>query len=517
MIYSLILYLLYLETSFAYSFQEEPEDTNAIVGMSVTLRCIVTNWGSMNILWYDHGNHRYISRDRLIYRHSDESERFSIIGDALLGEYFLHIRNITSEDAGLYSCLLFQDRSFRLSSRDALLQVFPEPSKGFPVCSMTPDVVSGGTGPGDWIMLSCVAEGGSPFSRLDWVRSMEILPASFLDENEPRSVYEFRVTEYHNGAVFSCVESNPVLEHTRSCSVMPFYKPTNVSLSSRPRLPTIGDDVTVTCGVQAVPDHGMNYTWFLNGAEMSIFTGNEQFSFSVDGSQVFLQSINASFNNSHFECHVLTIIELEGRASLQLTLLADKLSTVEKAPFIPVESRGLPLVVPIGGSILFIIILIVIVLIISYRRKRVGILHLLKARRSSLRLSQRYTEHHRYTRSSEIIKTERDDDEESTHSVLICATPRDAIQEHLKETSGVQQPTDPLSTRPKFGPPPPPRTESQNVSQSRRGRSRPVISGPISPVIPDLQVSLRSLNIKNPDTSSIDEDYVSDTDTDWDL
>lgn len=526
-----LLLLFYLECTIGYSFHEEPQDTNVIEGMPVTLRCIVDNWGPLNVLWYDHGNHRYISRDRLILKHSADSERFSIIGDPPSGEYFLHIANTTSQDAGLYSCLLFQDGSFRLSSRDALLQVFPKPSKGFPICSIVPDLTSGGTGPGDWIMLTCVAEGGSPFSRLDWKRSFEILPASYLDENEPRSIYEFRLTEYHNGAVFSCIESNPMLEHTRSCSVMPYYRPTNVTVISTPRRPKIGDSVTVKCNVEAIPNHGFNYTWTLNGQEIWSYEEHQQFSFSDDGSEVTFPSVTEKVNNSIFECNALNVIYLEGRGTLQLTLKQLHVNAGDAdSPMVPDDSTEFSVALLVCVVLALLILLAAIVAIILHRHKRAGILDLLKKRRSSLKA--KYVEREQYRKT-------RHDDAESTYSVLICATPSEAIETHLKEIS---VPPHSKPRKPNHGPPPPPphRTLSDSGPASTvrtvsptgppdgvktssrtgtggRGRSRPTISLPVSVVIPDLHVPLKDLNVKHADTSSVDEDYVSDPDTDWDL
>lgn len=505
MIYVLLLCFLYVETS-AYSFEEEPDDTNAIEGTGVTLRCIVSDLGTMNVHWYNHAKHRYLSKDREVYRYPDDNGRFSISGDERRGEFFLGISNVTFEDAGMYACLLFESGSFRLSSRNALLQVYQKPEKGFPVCSIIPDLYGGEVGPGDWITLQCVAEleGGSPFSRLDWVRQFEILPGAYLDESQPQALYEFRLTEFHNGAIFTCIENNPALEMQRSCSVMPYYYPTNVTLEVKPKHPKTGDDITIHCIVQAMPSMGLNYTWFLNDTEISRLTANGEYSFNDDGTQLTMYSVNSNYDHSHIECHVINIIELEGKSSYLFEIEDDR-AVVKLSP-VDTATNPVTLAVVLAIVVTLFLLFIIVSLVILYKRRRVGILHLLKARRSSLRQSQQYTDTQRYTRRPESDDIPADD--ESAHSVLICTTPHDAIQEHFKE---LQRTNSKVSERPD-------KTNIPNRrSSSTRGRSRPIISGPISPVIPDLPVTLRDLNIKHTDSTSIDEDYVSDADTDWDL
>ena len=308
------------------------------------------------------------------------------------------------------------------------------PDEGYPRCSLEPNGVY--LEPGQRVVLTCVSSGGNPKPRLDWMSWHEILPGKVEQDPQPQATYELQLMETDNGAVFTCVEDTPATPQLRTCSVKPFHRPTNVSITTSPV--NIGEDAVFSCSGVGVPMI-TNYTWTVAGLPSHEYV-------STSGEKVFIRSnnqilrivnIQAKDNATSVKCFANNEINEEGTASavvLVSQLLPSGKNMSPRSEGGPKGGAGISAGIIIG-SMLFLILLLI------------GVVFLVRMVRLKKATSRGQDSETQVTESQPL----RSDTKEATSPIIknlqsnprpvtICLTPRDAIVEHIRENGRVWRP-----------------------------------------------------------------------------
>ncbi|XP_071801135.1 uncharacterized protein [Asterias amurensis] len=432
--------------------RENPLDSNTTPGSTVVLRCAVNNdpnQAPYTVYWYRHNpTDAYLTKGTQVFHQTRTGglwQRLTVQGNTGTGEYFLEVQNIQMSDAGGYSCVYFQGDTYLGESRIATITVYVAPDEGYPLCSMEPSGVY--LEPGQSVTLTCVSSGGTPIPRLDWMSWHEILPGRVEQDPLPKATYELQLTETDNGAVFTCVEDTPATPQLRTCSLKPFHRPTNVSITTSPV--SIGEDAVFTCFGQGIPKI-TNYTWTVAGlaAEDYISSSGEKVFIRKDNKVLRIINVKADDNSTIVKCHANNEINEEGSASAVILISELLLSGKNMRPRLndgQKDGAGISAGIIVGCLFLVLVIIGIIFIVRKHRLK-------------NSTASQQDTE-------TQVIENQplrvdpTDEDnpaivaklQSNQRPVTICLTPRDAIVEHIRESeeSGGQpiRPTDDSGSR----------------------------------------------------------------------
>ena len=444
-----LICLQFLHISDAISSRTDPKDLQVAVGSTVTLSCGVDNVGQHSIYWYRHKQRKYITKDQKVFHQvgpiwGNFYKRLEVVGESARGEFNLRIDNVTYTDADSYSCVYFLQSRYVSESKAGELKVYEAPAKGFPKCNMAPE---NGLGPGSSLTIQCLSarsSTGAPNSRLDWHRWFEMLPGSFEQGNNPKASYATKLSEMDNGAVFTCVETSPVLPVPRTCNVTPFLIPTNVTVVSLEGTTDtidakssishveVGRDVVLSCLTEAMPP-ATNYTWLVNGEEVS---DASKIVVENGGERLRIPNVKFADNGTSVECKAWNVVLIEGSGDTVLIVEepAQGSAQASGSPHFGTSNLG----IIIGPSIgIIILISIAIYLVVRLRNKK------LSSRRDSDtkaadEIKERMRPQIEHHPAAIVMTPEGDsnsepDETEPLSSVTICSTPHAAIVEHLRE------------------------------------------------------------------------------------
>ncbi|XP_070562659.1 kin of IRRE-like protein 1 [Ptychodera flava] len=242
-----------------------PENRIAPTGTDVLLRCSVCNRVG-NLTWFK-GNDLLmaVNNSPLETPYHLANGRYSLCGDVSDGEYDLCISKVQIEDEGLYHCEIgpteYQDG---VKSGTAQLMIIEQPSDVQIVSADT--FLNRSLTVGNPVSLMCVARNANPPVQILWYMDDEQIRENVRTEIESssrRRLYntKSRITvtpTYHNaGSNLTCEARSDALEY-KDRKVIQLnniqYKPV-VTIIVRPQHPTEGDDVSVTCHVDANPSY----------------------------------------------------------------------------------------------------------------------------------------------------------------------------------------------------------------------------------------------------------------------
>ncbi len=453
LLYVIILDVLY--TVSAITTRVHPKDVQIVVGSTVTLTCAVDDIGTNNIYWYRHATQTYLTKDNKVFHQAGSLRNFytriSVVGDRRQGEFNLNITNASFDDADRYSCVFFDRSRYIGESQAGELKVYEAPAEGFPKCSVAPPR---GVGPGTRVTIQCLSKRstGAPNSRLDWHRWFEMLPGSFIQGNNPKASYAIDLTAQDNGAVFTCVESSPVLDVPRTCHVRPFLIPTNVTVvalqgesfaSKKNSKKSIGNasiaagqEALFSCEAEAIPP-ATNYTWFIAG---ELAEDSPKISIEHNGAHLRLTDVQLTDNGTVIKCKAWNsaLIEGSGHTVLDVQRSIRSAHAARSHSFPPTNIAYI-----IGTVALIVLISIVIFIFLRLRNKKLANRRgsdSREANREHIRqvtpfISEPISEPQPMTTitAEEEQSIPESDESEPLRGVTICSTPHAAIVEHLRE------------------------------------------------------------------------------------
>ncbi len=433
--------------------RENPVDTNTTPGSTAVLRCAVNNdpnQAPYTVYWYRHNpTDAYLTKGTQVFHQTRTGglwQRLTVEGNSASGEYFLKIQTVQMSDAGGYSCVYFQGDTYLGESRIATITVFVAPDEGYPFCSMEPTGVY--LEPGQSVVLTCVSSGGTPVPRLDWMSWHEILPGRVEQDPQPKATYELQLTETDNGAVFTCVEDTPATPQLRTCSLKPFHRPTNVSITTSPV--SIGEDAVFTCFGQGIPTV-TNYTWTVAGlaAEDYISSSGEKVVVRKDNQVLRIINVKEDDNATIVKCHANNEINEEGTASTVVLISELLLSGKNMRPRAEDGQRdgaGISAGIIVGCALFIVLVVIGIIFLVRKHRMKNSTASEQDTETQVIETQPLRVEPTDEARPAEVAMLQS-----HPRPVTICLTPRDAIVEHIRESeeSGGQpvRPTDDSGSR----------------------------------------------------------------------
>uniref|UniRef100_A0ABM0MNU7 Cell adhesion molecule 2-like n=1 Tax=Saccoglossus kowalevskii TaxID=10224 RepID=A0ABM0MNU7_SACKO len=259
------------------SFVDQPISETLEEGDTLILRCSFGNFTSdFNAQWVR--DDVVFSKDFEVYREQrlvnffgvTEPSRYSVIGNASLGEFYLQIRHTTVSDAGEYACRL-SDTIGQLSDSDtAVIQINSLPETSYPRCFPT-DLDSFYT-EGETLRVECVYRGATePLPSLTWVRRNQPLNGERLYDSLSDVAYNWTFVSDDHGRSILCVYNYGEVE-TQRCEIGPvtvYYKST---IQMDPFIyVTVGQSVQITAEVDSYPAP-YSYIWEINNLNVE----NEQ-------------------------------------------------------------------------------------------------------------------------------------------------------------------------------------------------------------------------------------------------
>ncbi|XP_070551413.1 uncharacterized protein [Ptychodera flava] len=193
-------------------------------GESITLQC-VTQDKVGHLEWYQsqQGNRVKISSDTSV--ETTFSDRYSIIGDQVNGEYILEIRNLQYSDAGQYSCHLTEEGvQEEVWSSTAELTVMitatEPPSDDSPVCQI--ETRNDTMYLGDTVLFTCEFQGVGSLPGLQWSKDEQ--PIQQMNMESPTGVkvgFQLSVSENEGGVTYTCTASHATFSEPKTCHVGP--------------------------------------------------------------------------------------------------------------------------------------------------------------------------------------------------------------------------------------------------------------------------------------------------------
>ncbi|XP_070562577.1 uncharacterized protein [Ptychodera flava] len=234
-------------------------------GSDVLLRCSVCNRVG-NLTWFK-GNDvlMAVNDSPLETPYHLANGRYSLCGDVSDGEYDLCISKVQIEDEGLYHCETGPtEYQHGVRSGTAQLMIIEQPSDVQIVWAHT--FLNRSLTDGEPVSLMCIARDANPPVQILWYMDDELLRENVRTEIESssrRGLYntKSRITitpTYKNvGSILSCEAMIDALEYKNKKVIQLNniqYKPA-VNIVVKPEHPLEGDDVSVTCHVDANPNY----------------------------------------------------------------------------------------------------------------------------------------------------------------------------------------------------------------------------------------------------------------------
>ncbi|CAH1797609.1 unnamed protein product [Owenia fusiformis] len=308
-IYKLCFVLVLLSQNInAQTWTDKPAATSVKIGLSVTLPCGVTP-APTKIVWlrYVGGSSQILFIDSSSF---DSPARYSLDGTSL------KITGVTMDDDTDFQCQASYDSTILQERFPLTVLVVPD----VPVITQSPSTV---LQEGDNVELTCSTSNGNPIPVMTWRRNGEILPeGEVINASVKQGTSTHRitrtVTKEDHDATFDCDVINeankdgPEKKSERILAVQ--YKP-YLSLGSFNPLQVIeGDDVTITCSIDANPT-ATSIRWEKDGTPLG------------ETSNVISRPSASSGESGNYTC-IATNALAETQASVHLDIqYAPKLTT----------------------------------------------------------------------------------------------------------------------------------------------------------------------------------------------
>ncbi|XP_071818418.1 uncharacterized protein [Apostichopus japonicus] len=316
----------------AQVFRTVPSDRETKSGETITLECAVTSEQTCNVLWYRPNIQTYISDGTSILRWVRENQpnKFSVVGNATRGEYFLRISNVTVEDAGKYQC------SCGSVSKRMELKVVQPPLSGYPQCTIEGGMTT--IFAGDLISLTCVSKGGMPPASLTWYHNGV---ASDNMVHHGNNMVQVRYVTYaaplHQNSLFVCTAESPALAERRNCTIGPLTilsplamvsslesgepmgMAENYAVMDADEMEGNQGSISFTCGLKPnfTSDAVQNTTWFVNGEV--VIKDTKDFGVTDRGQTLYLKEDSLMKGEVEVSCQV----NVDGRSLGNITRLVE--------------------------------------------------------------------------------------------------------------------------------------------------------------------------------------------------
>lgn len=257
------------------TFREHPFDKIVFEGQSVTFRCQLLNAGLTNgehqhwvRLAEESTKQTFLSDNNLLSSYVDYHvrNRFALSNNLGRGYYQLTINRVSAFDNGLYGCMIYgRDNNRRAMSHFGRLTVVPRRLRAPPVCSVVPKHPK----PGGLAEFTCTSTSGtsSAATNLTWSDgSRNWIPTQVSLSTTSHTVSFHKVLgPQDNHATYTCTERWPVPgSEIRSCSIVPFDIPINVTVKPRVQSIPMGQWAEYQCIASAVPPPSQ-YLWYYEG------------------------------------------------------------------------------------------------------------------------------------------------------------------------------------------------------------------------------------------------------------
>ncbi|CAM1330525.1 Uncharacterised protein g10310 [Pycnogonum litorale] len=256
------------------ALQRNPQFTSVVnngtvvEGQDATLNCPIKNIGRYQMAWVKVDSKTVLTIHENVIT-QDPRVRISHTNDE---NWFLHIKNVNSQDRGLYLC---QINTIPVMKSTGYLQVL-----------VPPDIIDEETSSdieiqeGQSIKLTCKAS-GYPTPKVSWLREdgnpidINNKPEITVDSNELSIPKAIRT---HSGA-YLCMASNKVPPTvSKRIKILVQFPPRIMVPSEVIGSPTISD-VTLTCVVEAAPEPMMSW----HHKDTSLIISNKKTSVTVVG------------------------------------------------------------------------------------------------------------------------------------------------------------------------------------------------------------------------------------------
>ncbi|CAC5393277.1 unnamed protein product [Mytilus coruscus] len=231
-------------------------------GESVVLVCNVSpnSWCTWDGPGVNGSEFRTYSDRTAIDQRLPNAHRLEIIGNISLGEYNLHISNVSSEDEGSYRCSVAD----RVAKETNVFLQMKVPPSNITVNGENRGVLYGQEG--HQLDLNCSVESGIPEESIVWYNS-----SLLLGSGGPRTfIWSIVPKRYDHERTFTCIVNSSVLRVSLNKSIMLDikYKPyTTISVKPTKLSRIEGTNGMICCEVQSNPPVG--FTW--------LFKNNEKF------------------------------------------------------------------------------------------------------------------------------------------------------------------------------------------------------------------------------------------------
>ncbi|XP_033107805.1 cell adhesion molecule 2-like [Anneissia japonica] len=221
----LLMFLLFLACIYPSSsfteFRFEPQNNRQPEGGVAYFTCMVVDLNDMEYVSWIYGDEK-ISEDGIILDNQLD-ERYNIDGNALLGTFNLHIRNVQREDSGQFVCTVFNRENHLIAqSQPANLTVLQIPREHYPLCSP----ISASYKIGENIVVTCRSEITNPLADLTWKRNDAEVRSSQVETSIKTDAYiisySFIASKNDQGSMFICEMTTPAnIAIRRNCSTGP--------------------------------------------------------------------------------------------------------------------------------------------------------------------------------------------------------------------------------------------------------------------------------------------------------
>ncbi|XP_033118912.1 cell adhesion molecule 4-like [Anneissia japonica] len=289
--YYLLLFMCTLGLCWASpEFTEEPQSAALLAGKEHSFKCAARG---MKL-----GNHSFVWQKNGILLTVQE-QKISVVSYDISGLNItiLTVKDIETNDAGLYRCVILAPGKTELRSGQARLTVQSLPNSRFPECQLFVDKILVGAN----IKLSCISEKVEPMVTLEWRRN------KYKIRNDERITFsgdkvqldfDLVVSKNDIDAVFTCFQTSPVRpENQSTCSVGPLkvgYKPTIVIQHTDQILP--GREAILFCQTFSNPPVD-EYQWAFHPT-----LGDNQYTIDASGQLLTLLNPSLTMNATKVTC-----------------------------------------------------------------------------------------------------------------------------------------------------------------------------------------------------------------------
>ena len=308
--YWFLIFLHCISAVFAIlSWREHPLDKIIFEGQTVTFRCQLLNAGLSTgehqhwvRLTGDSTKQTFISDNNILSSYVDYHvrSRFALSNNLVRGYYQLTITNANAWDNGKYGCMIYgKSTNRRAMSEFGHLRVVPRSlPRGSPVCSFLPAHPK----PGSLAEFSCTSlVAGTSATNLTWSDgTSNWIPTqvSVSVSTTSRSVSFHRILgDVDNHAKYTCTERWPVPgSEVRTCSVVPFDIPLNVTITPQVQRVPYGQHATFHCLASAVPPPSQ-YFWYYEGYPVE--ERRHMFEMKDGGKTLHIGQVSGTLNNQY--------------------------------------------------------------------------------------------------------------------------------------------------------------------------------------------------------------------------